>query len=208
MGDEGCAELLWSEGDMILFDCHQLSFDSISSQIIQLWDDLPAGRTDGVEFGTTEGVLPPAGGVVSREASTPPSLTLSSEDQDMSLSRETQAAVAVSGSRLPVVGDAYEELGRENLDFRSGYKCPVCGCRKIYYRKGDLKVHVRAKHSDIFDRVAHLLSPPKSSSEGKLFCCPYSGCLCGYKHEKDLVRHLKMMYKRRDTRHPVSLGGK
>lgn len=70
------------------------------------------------------------------------------------------------------------------------FKCPISGCSCSYKRKGDLKVHVKAKHPER-PEVANKIAAPKSSKEGKQFPCPYYGCPCGYLWKKDLLRHLK-----------------
>ena len=80
------------------------------------------------------------------------------------------------------------ELNQTN----SLFWCPALECGRKYKRKGDLKSHVKAKHSEM---APEQISRNRSFREGKPFQCPYTNCESGFLMIRGLKRHLKQKHK-------------
>jgi len=73
------------------------------------------------------------------------------------------------------------------------YVCPALGCPQSYCRKGDLKVHVRAKHQDQ-PELPNRISPSRSAKRGKDHPCPFADCPSGYARKANLLNHLAVKH--------------
>jgi len=93
----------------------------------------------------------------------------------------------ITAIKLEWVEDEHED---EELRGSVGFICPLSSCQRLYRRKGDLKVHVKKKHSDCAD-LPDLISRPRSSRLGKPYPCPVLGCPCGFLRARGLQRHCR-----------------
>jgi hypothetical protein len=91
----------------------------------------------------------------------------------------------------PIEGLRFPEHLVARPDDPAQWWCPIAGCRHVYRRLQELRVHTAKKHPDVL-----IPSPnPRSTKVGKAFPCPVATCPSGFMTKADFRHHWREKHR-------------